>query len=164
MMMRAWTATLKPRLGLLLLACFGLVLTGCGGYALQGRVIEGPQPAVLVVSKNDSRLKQPGIGGASLMLTIDPDSLNAKMLPMDMADDQGWFATPVDVTGAGLLEYDVQVVCRAAGYTAAARTLPLPAGHKRLLIVLPAGADRYKPQGDILQETIDIGKQLAPGQ
>lgn len=147
---------------LALLPC--VTLTGCGGYALQGRVIEGPQPAVLVVSKNDSRLKQPGVAGASLMLTVDPESLNAKMLPMDMTDDAGGFAVPVDVTGAGLLEYDLQIVCRAAGYSPATGTIALPGGHKRVLIVLPPGNDRYKPQRDILEETMEIGKQLSPGQ
>lgn len=147
---------------LLLLLC--LTLTACSSYNLAGSVIEGPQSAVLVVSKNDPRLKQHGIDGASLMFTIDPESLNATILPMDLTDGQGQFSTPVNVTGAGLLEYQLNVLARAPGYDSASRTLALPGGNKRLLIILASGQDKYKPNQDILNETIDMGKQLLPRQ
>lgn len=144
----------------LLMTC--VLATGCSPYRLSGTVIEGAQSAVLVVDKNDKRLELPGINSASLMFTIDPDSLNAKTLPIDISDGGGKFATPVGEPGAGFLEYEVMVLCRAAGYSSASRKLALPGGNKRLLIVLSPGADGYKPKRDIVNETIDMGHQLTP--
>lgn len=137
---------------------------GCGSYHLAGTVIEGAQPAVLVVDKNDKRLDQPGINSASLMFTIDPDSLNAKRLPMDISDGGGKFSSPVGEPGAGFLEYELFILCRAVGYNSASRKMKLPGGNKRLLIVLSPGTDTYKPKRDILDETIDMGHKLTPSQ
>lgn len=141
-----------------------LLAGGCSSYHLTGTVIEGPQSAVLVVSKNDPRLNQPGVNSASLMFTLDPESLNAKTMPMDISDGGGRFSTPVSETGAGFLEYELLVICRAAGYDTATRKMKLPGGNKRLLIIMSAGADSYKPKRDIVNETIDMGHKLTPGQ
>lgn len=141
-----------------------LGLTGCSSYHLAGTVISGSQSTVLVVDKNDSRLQQPGINGASLMFTIDPDSLNASSLPVDITDGNGSFSVPVSQTGAGFLEYDLLALCRAPGYVSASRKMPLPSGSKRLLIVLSPGKDTYTPDHNIVNETIDMGKRLTPHQ
>ena len=139
-----------------------MLTMGCESYRIAGTVIEGAQPAVLVVDKYDKRLDQPGINSASLMFTIDPESLNAKRLPMDISDGGGKFSSHVSEPGAGFLEYELFVLCRAAGYNSASRKMKLPGGNKRLLIVLSPGADTYKPKRDILSETIDMGHQLTP--
>ena len=107
-------------------------------------------------------MSSPGVSGASLLVTVDPKSLNAQTLPGDMTDMDGHFAIPVSSPGAGFLEYEIEVLCRAAGFTPAAGTMPLPGGDKRLLIVLSPGVDSYRPRGDILGETIDMGRQLTP--
>ncbi len=140
-----------------------LLATGCSGYQLQGTVVQGPQSMVLVVNKNDPRLGMPGIGGAALSFTIDPRSLNAQMLPEEMSDPMGRFAVDVPQVGAGVLEYEVEVLSRAKGFAPAARSMKLPSGSKRLLIVMSPGADTYKHQNDILGETIEMGRQLTPG-
>lgn len=145
-----------------LLLMVSLLAAGCSSYQLSGTVIEGAQSAILVVNKNDKRLDLPGINSASLMFTIDPDSLNSKTLPIDISDGGGKFATPVGEPGAGFLEYDLLILCRAAGYASASRKMKLPGGNKRLLIVLSPGADGYKPKRDIVNETIDMGHQLTP--
>lgn len=148
--------------------CLGmalLALTGCQSYQLQGTVLPGNQSVVLVVAKDDPRLNQRGLDGATLQMTIDPQSLSATMLPMDMTDPDGRFSIPVSQTGAGFLEYQLEVLCRAEGHAPAVRTLPLPAANKRLLIIMAAGADHYKgPSRDIVDQTIDLGRQITPGQ
>lgn len=140
-----------------------LLLPACSGYQLQGTVVQGPQPAVLVVSKNDPRLNMPGVSGAAVSVTIDPRSLNAEMLSTEIADYDGRFVVDVPHMGAGVLEYEVEVLCRAGGFLPSARSMKLPGSGKRLLIVMSPGDDTYKPQHDILGETIEMGRQLAPG-
>lgn len=149
---------------LMLLSLFGLLALGCQSYQLQGSVVQGPESAIMVVGKNDQRLQLPGISGAALTFTIDPRSLNAETLSTELTDPQGQFSVSVPHTGAGFLEYELEVLARAAGYVPVARSMKLPSGNKRLLIILSPGEDRYKKLNDILGETMDMGRQLAPGQ
>jgi len=148
----------------LMLLLLSLLATGCSSYQLQGTVVQGPQSMVLVVSKDDPRLDIPGVSGASVAFTIDPRSLNANMLPPEMTDQQGRFVVDVPHLGAGMLEYELEVLCRAPGFVAAARNMKLPSASKRLLIVMSPGTDTYRQQNDILGETLEMGRQLSPGQ
>lgn len=147
-----------------LLLMVALLLPACSGYRLEGTVVQGPQPAVLVVNKNDPRLNMPGVSGAAVSVTIDPRSLSAEMLATEIADYNGRFSVDVPHMGAGVLEYEVEILCRAGGFLPSARSMKLPGSGKRLLIVMSPGTDTYKPQHDILGETIEMGRQLAPGQ
>jgi hypothetical protein len=114
---------------------------------------------VAVVSDDDPRLNQQGVEGADVQVVIDPESLNRKILPEVQTDSTGRFAIPVGEPGAGFLEYQALVAAHAPGYRLATETIPLPPADKRLLITLPTGKDTYRPQDDILGETLKMGGQ-----
>ena len=147
------------RLGFILALCL-LALTGCAGYRLQGVVIEGKTPAIFLVDKDDSRLTQPGLANAVVQVTIDPHEMSPKTLAPVSSDDRGRFEAVVGEPGAGLLEYQASILCRLTGYQAATQEMPLPPSDKRLLIVLVPGADTYRPPPDILNETLEMKRQL----
>ena len=148
----------NPRL-LALMFCMLLPLAGCASYELQGVVVVGKNASLVVVDEDDSRLKQQGVEGADVQVIIDPQSLNRTILPEAQTDSAGRFAIPVKETGAGFLEYQAMVAAHAPGYRLVTETIPLPAANKRLLITLPTGRDTYRPQDDILNETLRMGGQ-----
>lgn len=143
-----------------LLVLLATGLTGCGGYHLRGKVVEGPVSSVAVVDQHDPRLEGPGLRGASIQAVIDPNDVGRKRLNTQHSGDDGSFAIPVGELGAGFLEYEVQVVGRATGFESAVGTFPLPGGNKRVLITLTPGRDTYKPTGSdaFLDETLRMSE------
>lgn len=135
--------TLAALTAILLLAT--TLLTGCGGYALQGRVIRGDISAVYLVGKNDPRLTEPGIGlmGAEIHLQQDPGKLNRETLGRTSSDGDGAFSIEVDRVGAGFLDYTVGIFARRKGYEPAmSGGIGLPGPGKRVLIIMTQGTDR----------------------
>ncbi len=151
--------TMRQALVIVVIGLLVPALVGCGGYRLRGRVIEGSYSTVTVVSKDDPRLREaPGLPNAVLRTTIDPERLNRQAMPTRMADGDGWFEVPIDVTGAGLLEYEVQVIGQLAGHKSAIETFPLPGSGKRVLVVLAPGRDVGVPGETFLEETMRLGE------
>ena len=149
--------------GALLLAVWCAAVVGCEGYALRGRVVGGRDSDVAVVDKGDARLTgdEVAIPGARVAVTLDPQSLGRRPLKVVVADDEGRFEVPIDAAGAGFLEYDVEVVVRAAGAEPAVQTLRLPGSGKRLLVTLTRGRDTL-PQSmqEVVDETREVGGRL----
>lgn len=144
----------------LLLACL-TALSGCSSYQLRGVVIEGAMPRVEVVSASDARLKQGMlVADAAVEVVVDPNDMRPVRLAPIASDLDGSFSLPVDVTGAGLLEYEIRVVATKPGYQTAVATLPMPGSGSRLLITLTPGRDSYRPSTDILRETQQAGEAL----
>ncbi len=137
-----------------------LAATGCGEYRLRGLVVEGDTAAVLVVDDDDPRLAQHGLSGAVIELTVEPNSLRPKSLGAAMTDDHGQFDMAIDQPGAGLLEYDIGILCRLDGYRSHYETLLLPGSNRRLLIIVHEGRGVNRAKGDLLQETLDLKDQL----
>ena len=119
-----------------------LALTGCGGYQLRGKVIEGTFSGIEIVSKDDPRLGEPGVGGVSLHLQNDPNRLNRETIVRGSSGPDGSFELPVDLTGAGLLEYDVGLFARRKGLAPAQSAFRLPSSGRRVLITMAPGEDR----------------------
>ena len=136
------------------------ILAGCAGHMVRGIVVEGQTSGIVVVSQNDSRLKQGGLPGTRIELTIDPRSIEPKKLTPASTDENGRFEVAVKEPGAGLLEYELFVVARCAGYQAAVQQMPLPGGDKQLLIVLAPGRDTYRAEPNILEETMKTGSEM----
>lgn len=124
------------------------LLSGCGTYMLKGRVVRGSNPEVAVVDRDDPRLEGTGVPGASVRLTLDPESLGRKILPEQHTRPDGTFSIPVDEIGAGTLEYGAEVLVRKEGHEAGHGRFDLPGWDKRVLIVLPRGVDRYSEPDD----------------
>ena len=130
-----------------------LVLSVCSTactYTLRGRVIEGDTSYVAVVDKSDPRLNENGIEGVRLHVQLDPGKLNRKTVCREVSSMDGAFALPVDEIGAGVLEYDVGVFARRAGYSPAEGSFRLPPSGKRIIIVLMRGRDY--DQGESLED------------
>jgi len=140
-------------------ACVMLaLLSGCT-YQLRGTVVPGPYSSVEIVSKDDPRLTQTGIPDARLEATIDPMRMSQKELGAFMVDGDGHFAIPVDVVGAGAFEYDLELVCRSSGYTPVLEKFRLPGANKRVLVVMAPGKDTLERHRDLLEESIEVGRQ-----
>lgn len=151
---------MRPHAVLLLASLGASALAGCAGHQVRGVVVEGQTPGIVVVGKNDSRLQHDGLSGARIELTIDPRSMKPKQLAPTSTDEQGRFEAEVKQPGAGVLEYELFVVARCAGYQSAVQQMPLPGGDKRLLIVLAPGRDTYKADTNILDETMKVGNEM----
>jgi len=149
------------RCALMLLA--GLLVAGgagCQPYALRGKVIEGPESTVSVVSANNERFAGVGVPGATVQVTLDPQSLGRKQIGSVTTDADGSFSLPVNETGAGVLEYQIMVVGRARGFDSANELLMLPGADKRLLITLERGRDTYRPERDPIEEAEPYLKEM----
>ncbi len=150
-------APLAGALGLLLLG-------GCVGK-VQGRVVEGPYPAVLIVDRDDARLAgeaaargELGISAARIELVLDAGTLRARQIGLGQADADGRFSIDVDAFGAGFLEDDVQVLARRPGYGPTLETIRIPSSRKRLLIVMTPGSGGDRRSEHFLDETLRMGQ------
>jgi hypothetical protein len=141
----------------LMLSC--LLATGCSSYQLQGKVIEGPVAGVLLLSKDDARLDPPGLAGATLDVTLDPGHMGEKRLGAQGTDLEGNFSVPIRELGAGMLEYEVELVGQATGYQATIHKMRLPSTNQRVLVVLREGRNTYRPPRSVIEESLRIGEQ-----
>ena len=156
---------IRVSLRAILMCSAAALFTGCSQYELRGKVIPGPTSQVLVVGKHDSRLEVYGIEGAAVSAMIDPDKANRELAGSVASDAGGEFAIPVEHTGAGFLMYDVRVTARLVKHAPAQRTMALPGGDKRVLIMLAPGEDTLpsQAQDDILKETMEMTRPYRDG-
>lgn len=145
--------------GVCLLTCV-VMSGGCGSYQLTGIVIAGEKSEALVLPTNDTRLHAPGIEGATVELAIDPSSMRPRPIPAVVTDSYGRFQIPVEALGAGVLEYELAVCCRAKGYETVYQTIQLPRRGRDVLISMVVGRDTYRPKTDILEETQQLADEL----
>ena len=150
------TAAFIVMASLMLLLC----LSGCESYALRGTVVEGAIPQVIVVDKSDPRLVKTGLRDARIDVTIDPRAIRPKRQPPIMSVHDGRFEVPISESGAGFLEYDAKLVVQHEGFMHIEKTLKLPGNDKRLLIIMKPGQDNYKPETDVVNESIREGQRL----
>ena len=143
-----------------MLTCLSTV--GCGAYRLRGTILDGQLSAVLLVDHDDPRLKQVGLGGAVIELTLDPNSMHPRPLGAAMTGRDGEFDIPIDQAGAGVLEYQLGIMCRLDGYRTIWQIIQLPSSKRQLLIIMtpgPHGApgpSRVPPNQDILKDTLQM--------
>jgi hypothetical protein len=137
----------------------GFGLTGCESYSLQGVVVEGKSSQVLVVDKNDSRLGMPGLRDARIDVTIDPRTINPRKQAVLTVED-GRFSMPINESGAGFLEYEAAMVIQHEGFVHIEHTMKLPGNNKRVLIIMKPGDDHYKPETNVVDESVREGQRL----
>jgi len=137
-----------------------LASIGCQPYQLTGMVTAGAKPEALAVSADDARFKTFGLEGANVEVTIDPLSMQPRVIGVFSTDRDGRFEIPIDALGAGFLEYELAICCRAEGYQTVYQTIQMPSRRKKLLIVMVAGRDTYEPKKDILKETQKLADEL----
>jgi len=123
-------------------------LAGCSPYQMRGKVIEGDISFVAIVDADDPRLDGPGISGAELRLSTDPEKLNRERIGTTISSGDGSFTIPVDELGAGVLLYDVGLQVRKSGYQPANQMFRLPPSERRVLVILTPGVDRGGWEGE----------------
>ncbi|MEX0886394.1 MAG: hypothetical protein WD009_08145 [Phycisphaeraceae bacterium] len=134
-------------------------LGGCSTGQIQGRVVEGDRPAVLVVDRDDARLGQAGVPGTLIHLTLDPGTMRAKPVGSDRSGVDGRFVIDVNTPGAGFLHTDVEVAARREGYRPSVDQLRVPSSRKRVLIVLtPGQGSEHTQEEHILEQTLRLGQ------
>jgi hypothetical protein len=133
---------------------------GCKSHQLRGVVVEGEHPRVELVDPGDARLDIAVVPEARVSLTLDPTSLNPQPLAELISDPNGAFVTDISAIGAGVLQYDLGVLCQAEGFKTLYQTMPMPKRGRVLLVVLAPGHDRHRPPGDFLRETERMGDDL----
>lgn len=129
------------------------LLPGCGEYVLRGKVIDGPSSRIEFVEPSDPRFGSAGLSDATVELTVDPQSLGRKVLASEPVGPEGVFLIPVKEFGAGLLEYEFELVIQRPGYSSVVEQFRLPGRGKRVLVTLARGTDRYRPREDPLGDT-----------
>jgi hypothetical protein len=142
---------------LLTVGLIGLVvticMTGCGGYVLYGKVIEGDYNALEIVDVDDMRLDQPGVPGASVRIINDPQSLGREELGVVMSNSEGVFRKTIDLPLAGVAIYDLGFVVRAPGYAQTMAEHQLPPKDKWVLIIIKRGRDTYTEPENLIEES-----------
>lgn len=134
-----------------------LMLTGCGNYAIQGRVVRGSVASIQLVDKRDPRLTEdnPTGGGAVVQGVLEPNTPSEmQSLRQVVTDGQGRFAIPVDALGSGFLEYEAMLIARREGHQGTMRTIDLPRRGQRVLIILPLGQDTLRVPDSFLDQTL----------
>lgn len=102
-------------------------LVGCGN-TLRGRVVEGPSSTAVIVNIDDDRMSDPGIAGISIEL-LDEDGVR---LGRTISNEDGAFQVTIDDQYSGRF----RVRCRTDEYANVSSTVFVPAGQKRLLVLL----------------------------
>ena len=116
-----------------------------------------------MLDPRDKHLRRTGLGGAYLELTLDPSSLSPLVMGTVMTDERGRFKKKIDQTGAGLLEYELGLLCRSPGHRSLYQTMPLPGSKKWMLIVLAPGRDTTTGPRDLLEETLRMAEPYLDG-
>ncbi len=145
----------------LLFTCVLTSAFGCA-YVLEGRVIQGGHGAVVVTEPDNPNFEQRGLGDVTIELTLDPGSISPRSLGTQLTDGEGRFRFPIDAAGAGVLEYELGVLCRSKGYQTLYQTLPMPPKSRRLLIVMAPGSVPPSEAEDVIGETLRLGGQRDP--
>jgi len=137
---------LIPHLSMLLLIVLSAA-AGCQSYTVQGRVIEGEISYVSIVSADEARLGEQGVGvpNVRVRLETDPERLRREIVGETVTDEEGYFSIPFARPGAGVLMYDIGVTAGDAHHAPAA-VGPADADHaharaRRLPRSLQGGSD-----------------------
>jgi hypothetical protein len=146
--------TSGARARILLIGALCMTLLGaCSSHKVRGVVVVGDTSYVTLVPKDDPRLEEGvPVVGATVSGVVDPSELNSTRTGAVLTDVVGAFALSIENFGAGLLEYELGVTARRAGYAPARGFFPLPGNDRRLLITLAPGVDREAPEASAFDD------------
>lgn len=153
------------RLLLLPLLAALMVLTGCGGYTLHGRVVRAGYTGIVVVDESDPRLVGSGISGVSVSVVRDAGRLSREQVASTISDNDGYFALTIDVLGAGITDEEWLIRAGRRGIAPVESSIRLPAspGKRRLLILTasgPSDAPGFVDPAPVLSPGEEIRQQI----
>lgn len=120
-----------------------LVAAGCGGPALEGKVVLGSMSGAELVAPGDPALNQPGLAGASIVVIRDPGRPNSETVAQGASRADGTFRIPVEAFGAGWMSEEWQIVASKPGDATSEYRGSLPRSGERLIFMLVPGT--YDP-------------------
>jgi len=144
-------------------SCFVFVLIlfgGCAPYQLRGLVVEGQNPGIEIVDRNDPRLEGArGVPSVDIEVLLDPTRFNPERVGQGQSGRDGTFAVPIETPGAGFLILDVEVQVKRERFLTQVKRFDLPGRGKRLLVTIQPGKD-VKPleNPDILEDTLRVAE------
>ena len=101
-----------------------LLLAGCG-YRLDGKVVDG-FGGVSIGRTDDPDARKSGIGGATVELVREPDTMNRTVAARATSDASGRFTLDVGGFGAGWMEERWLVRIRRNGFKGVEQSVELP--------------------------------------
>ena len=137
-----------------LLCALSVLLVGCGGYTLQGRVIRGDFSEVRLVPSDSALLDGQGVGRVQVVLDRDPDSLGRERVAEFRTNTDGTFSVPISAFGAGWMDEAWLLETMRPGYSNTKARIRLPDGDsEQLLIILaPGGAIPLDGREDLMEQ------------
>ncbi len=159
--MTLWLCQLRVLSRLVLVGLLG-GLSGCGGYVLKGRVVEGAGGDIAFVAPDDLRLSEPGLADARITVERDPGRLSAHVAASGVSDLDGRFAISLDAFGAGWMDERWRIEAIKPGFarTSSLQRLDSATRDMRLLIILAPGFS--EPREDLLQQLQRFGPPRRP--
>ncbi len=120
-----------------------LVLAGCG-YRLDGRVVDGFS-GVSIGRADDPDARKSGIGGATIELVREPDTMNRTVAARATSDDAGRFTLEVSGFGAGWMEEQWLIRVRRSGFETIETDVQLPREPKDRLAIVTMARGKSRP-------------------
>ncbi len=136
------------------LAALVTMATGCsGGYTLSGKVIKGAYTDLEIVSGDDTRFSETGVGEVKILIHRDPLDLNRSLSATGKSHSDGTFEVPIDAFGAGWMDESWLIQVERNGYRSGEMILRLPTGGKRLLVTMSQGqSTQHEPREDLWEQ------------
>lgn len=138
------TTLRNPALRVVSLLAVSLLLGGCGGQRIKGRVVEGSIGVVTVVESKDDRLDGPGVANVALELRAS-NQTRSKSLAEGRSGADGSFSFPLS-SGQSLSD-QLLLTARADGYVATQGVTFIPGEGRELLVVLKRSDGQTPPAG-----------------
>lgn len=146
---------MRHLLSIIALAFMSGLLSACGSYTLRGKVVEGFDSGIYVVSANYPRLGEPGVRQVRISVHRDPGSLAQTVIASDSSGPDGTFAIELPAFGAGWMDERWLIQTSRPDYRNASETVRLPANTNRnrlLIIVAPGRAVPAEQRDDLWEE------------
>lgn len=137
------------------LAFASVCMTGCGTYTLHGKVVEGFDTGILVVSADDARLGETGVRQVRITIHRDPGSLAQSIVATGSSGPDGTFAIELPAFGAGWMDEVWLIETSRPDYRNVNQTIRLPASSKRNRLLITVAPGRAAPGGqrdDLMEE------------
>lgn len=140
-----------------------LTLAACG-YELQGKVVEG-DGSILVGRAGDPESRRSGLGGASVELIRDPDTMNRTVIARATSGADGQFILDVQGFGAGWMSEPWLIRVRRAGCENVQSVVQLPSSSKdrMLFVTLHRGKSLPFKEPDNARSIMDEAKAWDTG-
>jgi hypothetical protein len=136
-----------------MLTLAALLLVGCGGYTLSGKVISGAYSDLEITSADDSRFSETGVGQVKIMVHRDPLTLNQKLQATGRSHTDGTFEIPISGFGAGWMDETWLIEVERGGYSSGQMIMRLPTGSSKLLITVSKGPSMpHEPREDLWEQ------------